>query len=422
MSRLLPLIVLCLHCMICNAQRTDSLIVRELRDKGVSFSNDNSAVLLMSGQEKFDDMFQAIRNAKSSVHLEYFNFRNDSIADLLFEILAEKAKEGVEVRALFDGFGNKSNNKPLKKKHIKLRREQGIQLYEFNPVEFPWLDDLFGRDHRKIVVIDGNIGYTGGMNVADYYIKGTNIVGEWHDIHCRIEGSAVNELQEIFVRMWKKVTGEQLYGTKYYRGENQKTPQYFTELKPDTSITAGKKMIGIINREPRRSPKIIRQFYLSAINNAKDSIRIINPYFTLIPSIKKALRKAIGRGVKVELMIAANSDIPLTSDRSFHNMYKLMKKGAHVWIYLNGFHHSKIMTVDGQVCTVGSANLDARSLCFDYEDNAVIVDSCTTKELDNMFERDKCHSFRLTKESWDKWRTPWQKFYGWIAGLLSPFL
>ena len=124
----------------------------------------------------------------------------------------------------------------------------------------------------------------------------------------------------------------------------------------------------------------------------------------------------------MELMIAANSDIPLTSDRSFHNMYKLMKKGAYVWIYLNGFHHSKIMTVDGQVCTVGSANLDARSLCFDYEDNAVIVDSCTTKELDNMFERDKCHSFRLTKESWDKWRTPWQKFYGWIAGLLSPFL
>ena len=177
MSRLLPLIVLCLHCMICNAQRTDSLIVKELRDKGVSFSNDNSAVLLMSGQEKFDDMFQAIRNAKSSVHLEYFNFRNDSIADLLFEILAEKAKEGVEVRALFDGFGNKSNNKPLKKKHIKLRREQGIQLYEFNPVEFPWLDDLFGRDHRKIVVIDGNIGYTGGMKVADYYIKDTNVDG-----------------------------------------------------------------------------------------------------------------------------------------------------------------------------------------------------------------------------------------------------
>ena len=129
MSRLLPLIVLCLHCMICNAQRTDSLIVRELRDKGVSFSNDNSAVLLMSGQEKFDDMFQAIRNAKSSVHLEYFNFRNDSIADLLFEILAEKAKEGVEVRALFVGFGNKYNNKPLKKKHIMFRGEQGIQLY-----------------------------------------------------------------------------------------------------------------------------------------------------------------------------------------------------------------------------------------------------------------------------------------------------
>ncbi|MDD7317881.1 MAG: phospholipase D-like domain-containing protein [Prevotella sp.] len=422
MSRLLPIIVFCLHCIFCNAQRTDSLIVSELRDNGVSFSNDNSAVLLMSGKEKFDDLFQAIRNAKSSVHLEYFNFRNDSTADALFTLLAEKAREGVEVRALFDGFGNKSNNRPLKKKHLKLRREQGIQIYEFNPVKFPWIDDLFGRDHRKIVVIDGKIGYTGGMNVADYYIKGTDVVGEWRDMHCRIEGAAVNELQDIFVRMWKKVTGEQISGAQYYRGENQKTPEYFTGLKPDTSLTAGKKMIGIINREPRRSPKIIRKFYISAINNAKDSIKIINPYFTLIPSVKKALQKAIERGVKVELMIAANSDIPLTSDHSFHNMHKLMKKGAQVWIYLNGFHHSKIMTVDGQVCTVGSSNLDARSLCFDYEDNAVVVDACTTKELDEMFNRDKHRSFRLTEESWKEWRTPWKRFFGSIAGLLAPLL
>ena len=153
------------------AQRADSLIVHQLREEGVTFSNDNSVALLMSGQEKFDDMFQAIRQAQSSVHLEYFNFRNDSIADLLFEILAERVKAGVEVRAVFDGFGNTSNNRPLKKLHIKALREKGIQIYEFNPVKFPWVDDVFNRDHRKIVVIDGQIAYTGGMNVADYYIK-----------------------------------------------------------------------------------------------------------------------------------------------------------------------------------------------------------------------------------------------------------
>lgn len=422
MPRLLPLLLLCLHCLICDAQGADSLIVSDLRDKGVKFSRDNSVVLMMSGQEKFDDMFNAIRNAKSSVHLEYFNFRNDSIANLLFEILAQKVKEGVVVRALFDGFGNISNNRPLKKKHISHRREQGIQLYEFNPVKFPWIDDIFGRDHRKIVIIDGKIAYTGGMNVADYYIKGTKTVGRWRDMHCRIEGSAVNDLQAIFLKMWARVTGEKIEGEEYFRKCHEKTPRHFVCLMPDTTLTAGQKMVGIINREPHMSPKIMRQFYTIAINSAKDSIKIINPYFTLIPSIKKALRKAIRRGVKVELMIAANSDIPLTPDCSFRNMHGLMKKGARVWIYQDGFHHSKTMTIDGKLCTVGSANLDARSLNFDYEENAVIVDKCTTRQIDEMFERDKQKSFLLTKESWDRWRTPWQKFRGWLASLLSPFL
>lgn len=125
----------------------------------------------MTGQEKFDDMFQAIRQARKSIHLEYFNFRNDSIADALFDLLAEKAKEGVEVRALFDAFGNASNNKPLKKKHIKALRARGIEIYKFDPLRFPWINHVFSRDHRKIVVIDGKLAYTGGMNVADYYIK-----------------------------------------------------------------------------------------------------------------------------------------------------------------------------------------------------------------------------------------------------------
>lgn len=147
---------------LCSAQGSDSLIVNQLRGKGVSFSHDNSITLLMNGQEKFDDLFQAIRQAKSSVHLEYFNFRNDSIAGLLFNLLGEKVKEGVKVRALFDGFGNASNNQPLQKKHIKSIRERGIEIYEYKPMKFPWVNAVFNRDHRKIVVIDGQIAYTGG--------------------------------------------------------------------------------------------------------------------------------------------------------------------------------------------------------------------------------------------------------------------
>lgn len=412
-------VLLFFTCNVC-AQTSDSLIVENLRNEGITFSHNNSVTLLMSGQKKFDDMFQAIRQARSSVHLEYFNFRNDSIASLLFRLLAQKAKEGVEVRALFDGFGNDSNNRPLKRKHLKQMRSVGIEIYEFDPVNFPWVNHVFHRDHRKIVVIDGKIAYTGGMNVADYYINGTEVVGEWRDMHCRIEGDEVNTLQKIFLRMWNKVTGQNVYGAKYYRGYHG--ADYITGLKPDTCCTAGKKMVGIINREPRVTNKIIRKFYTDAINEAKDSIKLVNPYLTLNNTLKRALRNAVKRGVKVEIMVSAHSDIPLTPDCVFYNVHNLMQHGVDIWIYKKGFHHTKIIMVDGRFCTVGSANLNARSLNFDYEENAVIIDPCTTKELNDMFERDKAESFKLTEETWDEWRTPWQKFVGWFASLLTPFL
>lgn len=420
MRRLFVVLMCALFCCTLKAQTSDSLIVSGLRDEGVTFSHNNSVVLLMSGQEKFDDMFKAIRQARSSIHLEYFNFRNDSIASLLFNLLAEKAAEGVEVRALFDGFGNDSNNRPLKKEHLEKIRSMGIEIYEFDPIRFPWINHVFHRDHRKIVVIDGNIAYTGGMNVADYYITGTEDVGEWRDMHCRIEGDEVNTLQDIFLKMWNKVSKQNIEGEKYYRGYNDE--EAFSGLKPDTCATAGRKMVGIINREPRTTNGIIRKFYTDAINGAKDSIKLVNPYFTLNRTLKRALRNAVKRGVKVEIMVSEKSDIPLTPDCVFYNVYKLMKHGADIWIYKKGFHHSKIIMVDGRFCTVGSANLNSRSLNFDYEENAVIVDPCTTKELSDMFDRDKADSFKLTEEVWDKWRSPWKKFVGWFAHLLSPFL
>lgn len=403
-----------------DAQRSDSTIVRQLREEGIQFSDNNSVTLLMSGQEKFDDMFCAIRQARSSVHLEYFNFRNDSIASLLFDLLAEKAKEGVEVRALFDGFGNDSNNQPLLKKHIKAIRKRGIEIYEFDPIRFPWINHVLHRDHRKIVVIDGQIAYTGGMNVADYYINGTPQVGEWRDMHCRIDGDEVNTLQAIFLRIWNKTARQNVHGAKYFRGI--RGGYYFHDLKPDTCCTAGHKMVGIINREPRTSNKIIRQFYFNAINDAKDSIKLVNPYLTLTGKLKRALKRAVKRGVKVEVMVSAKSDIPLTPDCVFYNVHKLMKHGVDVYIYEPGFHHTKIIMVDGLFCTVGSANLNSRSLRFDYEENAVIIDPCTTAELSHMFDHDKTRSFKLTPKKWKEFRTGWQKFVGWFAHFLAPVL
>ena len=395
--------------------RADSLIVKQLRKKGVRFSHNNSVTLLTTGQEKFDDLFKAIDQAKSSIHLEYFNFHNE-----LIRHLAAKAKEGVEVRAIFDGFGNASNNRPMKKHNIEAIRKQGIEIYEFKPMEFPWLQDIFNRDHRKIVIIDGKIAYTGGMNVADYYIKGTEIVGSWHDMHCRIEGDEVNTLQKIFLRMWFLVSGQKIYGAKYYRGITN--ADYINDLKKDTCRSAGNKMVGIINREPHVTKDIIRYFYINAINDAKDSIKLINPYFTLSHSLKKAFRNAIKRGVKVEILLSVKSDIPLTPDCGFFNAHQLMKAGCQIWLYKPGFHHTKIIMVDGQFCTVGSANLNARSLRWDREENAVIIDACTTHELNQIFEQQKKDSFLLTEEKWKQWRTPWQRFRGWFAHLLSPFL
>uniref|UniRef100_UPI0040267C9B cardiolipin synthase n=1 Tax=Prevotella sp. TaxID=59823 RepID=UPI0040267C9B len=420
--RTLIVTIIANFCLIsaANAQRSDSTIVRQLREEGIRFSDNNSVTLLMSGQEKFDDMFCAIRQARSSVHLEYFNFRNDSIASLLFDLLAEKAKEGVEVRALFDGFGNDSNNQPLLKKHIKAIRKRGIEIYEFDPIRFPWINHVFHRDHRKIVVIDGQIAYTGGMNVADYYINGTPQVGEWRDMHCRIDGDEVNTLQAIFLRIWNKTARQNVHGAKYFRGI--RGGYYFHDLKPDTCCTAGHKMVGIINREPRTSNKIIRQFYINAINDAKDSIKLVNPYLTLTGKLKRALKRAVKRGVKVEVMVSAKSDIPLTPDCVFYNVHKLMKHGVDVYIYEPGFHHTKIIMVDGMFCTVGSANLNSRSLRFDYEENAVIIDPCTTAELSHMFDHDKTRSFKLTPEKWKEFRTGWQKFVGWFAHFLAPVL
>ena len=402
---LATLFTLHLSLSISLAQTSDSLIINQLREEGVTSSHDNKVKLLKSGQEKFDDMFQAIREAHSSVNLEYFNFRNDSIAMLLFDLLAEKAAEGVKVRALFDAFGNASNNQPLKKHHLKALRERGIQIYKFDPLDFPWINHVFSRDHRKIVVIDDSIAYIGGMNVADYYINGTEQVGSWRDMHCRIEGSEVRTLQEIFARIWKKTTGEDIIIPPFGGNEGG---SYST--------------VGIINREPRTSNKIIRDFYYHAIDDAQDSIKLINPYLTINRKFKRKIRKAVKRGVKVEIMVSTKSDIPLTPDCVFYNVHKLMKRGVEVWMYEPGFHHTKIITVDGRFCTVGSANLNARSLRWDYEANAVIIDKAITRQLDEMFNQDKKDCFRLTEESWDQFRTPWQKFRGWFAHLLAPFL
>ncbi len=388
--------------------RSDSTVMQRLKGMGIPVTYNNRVELLMNGHDKFVDLFEAIRGARHHVHLEYFNFRNDSIANALFDLLAQKAAEGVKVRALFDAFGNWSNNQPLKKKHLEDIRRRGIEIVKFDPITFPWFNHAAHRDHRKIVVIDGKIGYTGGMNIADYYIKGLPKIGEWHDIHVRIDGDAVRYLQGIFLTMWNRETGQHVGGPEYFPD----TPQL-----PDSIAEE----IMIVDRTPRETPRSISRAYAVSIRSADSLIRIVNPYFVPTKSIQEALKHALKKGTEVEIMVPRVSDVPFTPEAAFYILHKLMKRGAKVYLFNGGFHHSKVMMVDGSFCTVGTANLNSRSLRYDYETNAFIFDPETTAELTGMFEHDKGRSTLLTPEVW-KERSAWKKFVGWFAHLLTPFL
>ena len=240
------------------------------------------------------------------------------------------------------------------------------------------------------------------MNVADYYIVGTEQVGEWRDMHCRIEGPVVNNLQEIFLRMWKRVTKQTLSDPKYFRG------------KP-----AGDKLVGIANREPHTSNEIMRRFYVHALDAAQDSIKLVNPYFAPTSSVIKALKRCAERGVKMDILMSSKYDIPLMPDVVIYNMKKLAKRGARIWRYRPGFHHSKIMMVDGKFCTVGSTNLDARSLRYDYEINAIIIDPATTHELEDRFMLDTQKCDLMDEEALKKSQNTWHKFKGWFGHLLT---
>jgi len=382
----------------------DSLFARYLHSQNVAIINNNDLKLLPSGREKFNDLFEEIKKAKHHIHLEYFNFRNDSIGNALFDLLAEKVKDGVKVRAMFDAFGNMSNNRPLRKRLLKDLSKRGIEIITFDPITFPYVNHAASRDHQKIIVIDGKVGYTGGMNIADYYINGLPNI--------RIKGPAVEKLQEVFLTMWNKETKQQIGGDEYFP---------FGEDSLNAAPVHAGHQVAIVQRAPKISPEAMRHAYIAAINSAERKIQIINPYFTPTSSIRRAIEKAVDRGVRIEIMIPGKSDISFTPDAGFYLANQLRKKGAHIYVYNGGFHHSKVMMVDERFCTVGSTNLNSRSLRYDYEINAFVFDLPVTAQLTDIFSADKQNSTIMTKEVYKK-RTPWKRFVGWFAHLFTPVL
>lgn len=388
-----------------------------LKELNIPFYDGNSVVLLPSGAEKFRDMFDAIRQARKYIHLEYFNYRNDSIGWALFGLLGEKAKEGVEVRVLCDDFGNRSNDHPLKKQHLDSIRSMGIQIRIFDPMKFPWINHAYHRDHMKIAVIDGNIAYSGGMNVADYYIHGKPEIGSWHDMHMRLEGQVVERYEQVFAKMWKGETGEELPAAVYAANFSY----VYEGLRRDTSEDARHKQLAVVYRQPGKDSPLMRNAYVAAIDAAKHHIQIVNPYPTGVYSVRSALYRALKRGVRLEFMVSAKSDVPVTPDVVAIQMRRLMNRGCEVYYYEEGFHHSKFMIIDGELCTVGSANMDARSMLFDYEINSFIFSPSTARELQQIFEHDKKKCTLLTKDGFKKRFNLWHRFVGRVFGAFKGF-
>lgn len=408
MKRLSAIIILIVSLTtISFAQSSDSILSRYLSsEKGIVTTSGNEvSKFFYMGHNKFEDMFEEIRKAKSFVHLEYFNFRNDSIAGLLFQLLHQKVKEGVEVRAIYDAFGNMSNNKPISRHMHDSINSIGIKLVQFRPIRFPWLNHYLPRDHRKIVIIDGKVAYTGGMNVADYYITGKPEIGAWYDLHMHIKGPAVNDLHRIFAETWKRFTGETIEGDKY-----------FPHIEK-----VGDANMAIVDKKLGKSRAALRDLFVNMLDGAKKSVKIINPYFVPTHRVRKALKKAVDRGVDVQIIISAKSDEPLTPEATHYIGNNLAKRGASVFMFEGGFHHTKLMIIDDLYATVGSANLDARSLRCDYEVNTVIFGKKETEWLVQHFENQKKSCFHIHKGYW-KTRSCGKRFEGWLGNLLTPVL
>lgn len=362
----------------------------------------NKIKILNGGREKFKELFEAVRNATSSIHLEYYILENDRIGRRLCNLLKERAREGVEVRFIYDDVGSWN----LKRKYVKELRDAGIDIRPFMPVAFPWFTSKANyRNHRKIVVIDGKIGFTGGLNIAERYLKGTKI-GPWRDTHLRIEGDAVNALQAVFVTDWYFVSDKELLADDKYFPQsriNTQSPVQIAVSGPDSDWAS------------------IMQAFFAAMTKAQRSIHIITPYFLPNQAILTALKVAALSGVDVKIILPYKSDSKVTHWASRSYISELLEAGIKVYFYCKGFNHSKILIVDDIFASVGSANMDMRSFEDNFEVSALMYDKRIVEELNVMFERDLDNSVLITKGAWAE-RSNLHAAYESLARLFSPLL
>lgn len=367
----------------------------------------NNMQVLSGGTAKFEALRKDIARSKHYIHIEYYKWFNDSIGREMLDALADRASQGVKVRLLYDAFGNSGKESGLTKEFLSEYRSKGIDIVGFDPMRFPYVNHALHRLHRKMVVIDGDVAYTGGLNVADYYIHGKPELGRWSDMHARLTGPVVAEYQSLFAKMWYRVTREHL-DESAYRSAN---------MLPSDSLIAGYEAF-VVDREPGAKSKRIRQAYISCFNNARRRVLIINPYIIMVRSVRGALYRCIERGVDVEILLGRKGDNLVSEVSTAREIRQLAKRGARVWLCEQCFHHDKVMVVDDSLCTIGTANLDARSLSFDYEVNAYYFSPEYCRRLEAYFEEHRSMAIQLTEENWkDIYPRSKRRLGWWLKGI-----
>ena len=366
-------------------------------------TDDNLLQALKNGKITFESIFDALRKAEHQIHLQYYIFEEGELADSLLRLFQNKISQGVQIRMIYDGVGSFS----LRKAYLKKLESIGVEVYPFLPFKLGrFLRSVNYRNHRKIIVIDGIVAFTGGINISDKYLKGDPNLGNWHDMHLRIEGQAARHLDAVFSSDWYLVS--------------QKTILPVSSAAVTDRSGAGK-LVQIVSGGPDDDFPVLEQAYFTMINQAKDYLYITNPYIIPGPAIIQALQTTALSGVDVRLMISEKVDSKIVGWCVRSYFEALLKSGISIYLFPDGFLHSKIIVSDDAISTIGTANLDDRSFEQNYEVNAIIYDAAFARLLKEDFLKDSTISRRLSYEEHLK-RSWGEKLKEGFGKVFSPVL
>lgn len=345
---------------------------------------DNKIDLLINGKETFPAMLDAIASAMQYIHLEFYRIEPDTLGTEFGELMKRKAREGVRVRIIYDDVGSWNIHNP----YLREMRAAGVQIFPFMPVRFPSFSSKINyRNHRKILVVDGRVGFVGGLNIADKYLQGLPSLGPWIDTHLKLEGEAVAALDRVFISDWDFVSGEELL------------PDNFLE---HVIKTGNRCLVQVASSGPDTDWATIMQVYFAAIATAKSSIYLTSPYFSPDESLLTAVKTAALSGVDVRMIFPKKSDSIISNWNTRSYISEMLEAGVRIYLYDNGFIHSKYLLVDSVFASVGSPNVDVRSFDLDFEVTALIYGEEFAGRLGVLFAEDLKNSTEVIMSEWVK--------------------